>query len=249
MRNNTSQNEVMSIQKWNRDGKKSPYALRMKQAREIAAEVKGVTRLSQAKFAEMLGVHPSVISHIEAGTTRIQPDMARIIDREIGIRQAWLLTGEGPSKVEDPVIRGVEPQRLPLQPPDFTCIKKVKPVLGGAGRLVDDDRNEDAYCFRTEWLLRRGGISCMRVAQISGDSMSPTLVDGDLVLFDTSKTEPLDGKIMAVGIDNILYIKRLRVSPEGYFLVSDNRTVCEPWHINLDAARFLGLVIWRCGAL
>ena len=89
----------------------------------------------------------------------------------------------------------------------------------------------------------------MRVAQVSGDSMSPTLIDGDLVLFDTAKTEPLDGKIMAVGIDNLLYIKRLRVSPEGYFLVSDNRGVCEPWRINPDTARFLGLVIWRCGAL
>ena len=79
----------------------------MKSAREIGAEVKGVTKLSQVMFARMLGVHPSVISHIEAGTTRIQPEMARIIDRKIGIRQAWLLTGEGPIKTE-----GFVPQDL-----------------------------------------------------------------------------------------------------------------------------------------
>lgn len=250
MREYTSQDEGLSIQKWKHNGEKSPYAQRMKRAREIAAEAKGVTRLSQVKFARMLGVHPSVISHIEAGTTRIQPEMARIVDREIGIRQAWLLTGEGPIGAGGSVFQERESQGLSLRPPDFAYVKKVKPVLGsGTGRLVDDERSEAVCCFQTEWLSRRGHIPSMRVAQISGDSMSPTLVDGDLVLFDTSKTEPLDGKIMAVGIDDLLYIKRLRVSPEGYFLVSDNRTVCEPWRINLGTARFLGLAIWRCGAL
>ena len=87
----------------------------------------------------------------------------------------------------------------------------------------------------------------MRLAQVSGDSMLPTLNDGDFVLFDTSKREPRDGKIMVIGIDNHLYIKRVRVSPEGIFLVSDNKPVYEPWRINLENTRFLGLVIWHCG--
>ena len=43
----------------------------------------------------------------------------------------------------------------------------------------------------------------MRLAQVSGDSMLPTLTDGDFVLFDTSSATPLDGKIMVIGIDNI----------------------------------------------
>lgn len=228
----------------------SPYAQRMKRVREIAAEPKGLTKLSQVMFARKLGVHPSVISHIEAGTTRIQPEMARIIEREIGIRQAWLLTGDGPVKVGDAVSGDQEPQLPPQRSSDFSYVKRVKSVLGsGTGQLVDDELSEDIYSFRTDWLLRKGRISHMRIARISGDSMFPTLVDGDLVLFDTSKTEPLDGKIMAVGIDDLLYIKRLRVSPEGFFLVSDNRAVYEPWRISLDAARFLGLVVWHCGEL
>ncbi|MDR3555547.1 MAG: S24 family peptidase [Syntrophobacteraceae bacterium] len=250
MAEHTSHNDVLSIQKAMRVGEKSPYSQRMKQAREIAAEAKGLTKLSQVMFAKMLGVHPSVISHIEAGTTRIQPDMARIVEREIGVRQAWLLTGDGPVKADEPVSIDQEPKRPPLRPSDFSCVKKVKSVLGGGtGQLVDDELSDDVWSFRTDWLLRKGHISDMRLARISGDSMFPTLVDGDLVLFDTSKIEPLDGKIMAVNIDGLLYIKRLRVSPEGFFLVSDNRAVYEPWRISPDTARFLGLVIWRCGEL
>ncbi len=87
----------------------------------------------------------------------------------------------------------------------------------------------------------------MRLAQVSGDSMLPTLKDGDFVLFDTSKNYPFDGKIMVIGIENLLYIKRVRVSPEGIFLVSDNKAVYEPWRVSLENIRFLGLVIWHCG--
>ncbi|MGC8491614.1 MAG: S24 family peptidase [Syntrophobacteraceae bacterium] len=223
----------------------------MKQVREMAAEARGVDRLSQARFAKMIGVHPSVISHIEAGTTRIQPEMAGIIDREIGIRQAWLLTGEGPVRREKGTAFSEKvPARLPVEPPELTRVKTVRPVLDGAtGMLIEEEQGEDGFIFRTEWLARKGCAPFMRIARISGDSMSPTLVDGDFVLFDTSRKEPLDGKIMAVGIDDLLYIKRLRLSPEGFFLVSDNGAVCGPWRIHPDSARFLGLVVWRCGAL
>lgn len=249
--NHTQQDDAVAIQNKKHSGKNSPYAQRMKRVREMAAEARGVARLSQARFAKMVGVHPSVISHIEAGTTRIQPEMAGIIDQEMGIRQAWLLTGEGPmSREKGGAFSQNAPSRLPVEPPELTRVKTVKPVLDSAtGRLIEEEQGEDNVIFRTEWLARKGCAPCMRIARISGDSMSPTLADGDFVLFDTSREEPLDGKIMAVGIDGLLYIKRLRLSPEGFFLVSDNGAVCGPWRINPDSARFLGLVVWRCGAL
>ncbi len=251
VRSDTPQDDAVSIQNKRYSGKSSPYAQRMKRVREMAAEAKGMARLSQARFAKMVGVHPSVISHIEAGTTRIQPEMAAIIDREIGIRQAWLLTGEGPIRREEGSAFLEKPSlRLPLEPPELTRVKMVRPVLDSAtGSLIEEEQGEDSFIFRTEWLARKGCAPCMRIARISGDSMSPTLADGDFVLFDTSRKEPLDGKIMAVAIDDLLYIKRLRLSPDGFFLVSDNGAVCGPWRIHRDSAKFLGLVVWRCGAL
>lgn len=245
MTEDTSNYEVMSMQKMTQKGKMSPYAQRMKYAREITAVERGLTKLSQAKFARMLGVHPSNISHVEAGTTRIQPELARAIEKETGIRQAWLLTGQGPVRSADRAPCEWREEQL-----GFSYVRKVKPLLsGGTGQFVDDEKSEDIYSFRTDWLSRKGPVSAMRLAQISGDSMAPTLADGDLVLFDTSQNSPLDGKIMVVGIDNLLYIKRVRVSPDGTFLVSDNRAVYEPWRVDPENTRFLGLVIWHCGEL
>ena len=59
-------------------------------------------KISQAAFAKIIEVHPSAISHVEAGNTRIQPDLAMAIEEKTGFRRAWLLTGEGPETFEQP---------------------------------------------------------------------------------------------------------------------------------------------------
>jgi phage repressor protein C with HTH and peptisase S24 domain len=259
MNKDTAHSEALSIQKAKREEKKmSLHAQRMKHVRTVFANERGVDKLSQAKFAKMVGINPSTISHIEAGNTRIGIELAALIERQTGFRQAWLLTGDRPQRVSD---AGGYAGAVPEKREDdnrgfpgpgrfhFTYVKKVKPNLSaGSGELVDEEETEDIYSFRTDWLLRKGPPSGMRLAQVSGDSMLPTLKDGDFVLFDTSKKDyVLDGKIMVIGIDNLLYIKRLRRIPEGTFLVSDNSAVYEPWRIDLASTRFLGLVIWHCG--
>jgi phage repressor protein C with HTH and peptisase S24 domain len=253
VRNNTSNDELLSNQKVKRREKMLPYAQRLRCVRNLVANERGLAKLSQVKFAEILEVPPSRISHIEAATTRIQPELAKVIEEKTGVRQAWLLTGEGPKRL------GGGP---PLEPKEknsytvsvksgqfsFSLVKKVKPLLSaGTGDLVDEEEAEEIYSFRREWLFRKGVVQAMRLAQVSGDSMHPTLKDGDFVLFDTSRFCPLDGKIMVVGIENLLYIKRVRVSPDGIFLVSDNKAVYEPWRVNPENTRYLGLVIWHCG--
>ena len=253
MGDDTSLYEVKSNPKNEASEKMSSYAQRLKYVRTFAANERGLEKLSQAKFAKILQVHPSVIGHIEAGTTRIQPELAKAIEVKTGFRQAWLLTGEAPQRiVADPLLKTRESNSFTVLAGSgqfsFSLVKKVKPLLSsGTGELADEEESDDIYSFRREWLSRKGVIAAMRLAQISGDSMLPTLEDGDFVLFDTSKNWPLDGKIMAIGIENLLYIKRVRVSPEGIFLVSDNKAVYEPWRVSPENTRFLGLVIWHCG--
>ena len=233
----------------------SLYAQRLKHVRRQVGDLIGVANLSQAKFAKMLDVNPSSISHVEAGTTRIQPDLAKTIEEKTGFRQAWLLTGEGPERIDALPTSEARIQNAPFVSREvtvsgftFSLVKKVKPLLSsGSGDLVYEEDCDDIYSFRKDWLCRKGTVSAMRLAQVSGDSMLPTLEDGDFVLFDTSKRDPLDGKIMVIGIENHLYIKRVRVSPDGIFLASDNKAVYKPWRINLENTRFLGLVIWHCG--
>jgi len=257
--NNTSRTEGMSIQKVKYSKKNAHHAQRMKLVREAFARERGLDKLSQANFARIVGINPSRISHIEAGNTRIGIELAGLIEEKTGFRQAWLLTGERPEKVSDAGrydegVRGPRKDResgfTEQSGHHFSFVKKVKPHLnGGSGELTSDEEAEGIYAFRTDWLKSRWPAASMRLAQVSGDSMYPTLKDGDLVLFDVTERYPIDGKIMVVGIDDLVYIKRLRRTHQGMFLVSDNSAVYEPWRIDPEETKFLGLVLWHCGEL
>ena len=56
-----------------------------------------------------------------------------------------------------------------------------------------------------------------------GDSMADFIVDGDMVIFDTSKTIPIDGHIFAIEHPSGTKIKKLRQNFDGsWVLVSNN---------------------------
>jgi transcriptional regulator with XRE-family HTH domain len=153
----------------------SPYAQRLKYVRTLVATERGLDKLSQAKFSRMLQVHPSSISHIEAGTTRIQPELAKTIEEKTGVRQAWLLTGEGPQRTVAGVTLETRNESNSYTVSvgsgqfSFSFVQKVKPHLSsGTGELTDDEESEDIYSFRKEWLDRKGIVSAMRLAHKTG---------------------------------------------------------------------------------
>ena len=87
-----------------------------------------------------------------------------------------------------------------------------------------------------------------RMLDSSGDSMLPTIADGDPLLLDISpdaRQRIADGKIYAFTIGNDAFIKRLRREPGRLIMVSDNvdnfppRPVPEGEHI-----RVIGRVRW-----
>lgn len=87
----------------------------------------------------------------------------------------------------------------------------------------------DRYHFAVEerWLnkvLRRNSRHLAGV-HVVGDSMLPTLTDGDVVLVDLSaQNEPLRDAIYVLRIDDCLYVKRLTMRTDGSILVSsDNK--------------------------
>ena len=62
----------------------------------------------------------------------------------------------------------------------------------------------------------------LRCARVVGDSMAPTIRDGDLVVLDAGRAEPLDGQVFVVRTGEGLVVKRLRRLDDGWELESDN---------------------------
>ncbi|MDE1351890.1 transcriptional regulator [Vibrio aestuarianus] len=57
-----------------------------------------------------------------------------------------------------------------------------------------------------------------------GDSMHPTLMNGDLLVVDTREQTGVYDGVYAISIDNQLLVKRLRydIASQGYHIISDN---------------------------
>ena len=86
-------------------------------------------------------------------------------------------------------------------------------------------------------------LICIRTA---GDSMEPTLSDGDFLLLDRSQIDPQGGQVFVIYTDDGLLVKRLREDGDGWELTSDNPAY--PPRRSGESDRIVGQVAWS-GAL
>lgn len=104
----------------------------------------------------------------------------------------------------------------------------------GTGVEIYDETQTGTYQLGAK-LLKDIGVnrnSCEMIFA-SGDSMFPTIIGGDSLLVDTSKTEIYDGKIYCVRIDGQLYAKRLqKLPPNKIKVVSDNSEKYDAFYID-----------------
>ena len=96
-------------------------------------------------------------------------------------------------------------------------IRNAVPILGAipCGKLNISDQNPDGYADLPDGIRADFALRCQ------GDSMTPTFIDGDLVLI-RSQPEVETGQIAAVNIDGETTLKRVYRNPDGLHLVADN---------------------------
>jgi putative phage repressor len=74
----------------------------------------------------------------------------------------------------------------------------------------------------------------LSIVTARGDSMEPTINNGDMLLVDMSKKVPRDSSIYIIRSNDTLWVKRIQTQPDGkLLLISDNKTY-PPIQLNLD---------------
>ena len=94
----------------------------------------------------------------------------------------------------------------------------------GNGSVVHEENVVDHLVFKRDWIVRSMGLDPRRLALIDvrGDSMAPTINDGDLILLDTREAQQTEG-IYAINLAGGLLVKRLRLRLSGAVeVISDN---------------------------
>ncbi len=120
----------------------------------------------------------------------------------------------------------------------------------GPGAVVTSEQVVDHLAFRTEW-VKRMGLDPKRLALISvvGDSMEPTLSEGDLVLIDTRITSIRSNAIYAIARGDEIVIKRMWPKFDGTLIIKSDNPIYGDEEVPADIAaelRVIGRVTW-CG--
>lgn len=170
--------------------------------------------------------------------------LSRFCVRE-AISLDWLLTGYGPMMRELKTEVTAE-EIAQYGPGAFVFIPHVSGEISAGGGLIADNTIEMRIAFRRDWIERKGDPQNMSLIRVSGDSMEPTLISGDLVLIDHNRNfiDP-QGGIYAIAAGNIIMIKRLQVN----FLTSKIRVISdnlkyESAEVEQEKIRVNGKVIW-----
>lgn len=127
----------------------------------------------------------------------------------------------------------------------------VKVSLGG-GSLVESEQVVDYLAFKSDWIRTKMHLNPADLILISaiGDSMYPTLRDGDLILLDKSKTTVSDDAIYVLRFDGNLIAKRLQKLFDGSVQIKSDNIIYDPQMVPADRVQdlaIIGRVMWIGG--
>jgi hypothetical protein len=122
-------------------------------------------------------------------------------------------------------------------------------AAAGAGAFDGDESGGGHIAFDPAWLRRvaRGAPDQLSIIRVAGDSMTPTLADGDDILVDRGDNAArLRDGIYVLRIEGALVVKRLALNPAARTLSvrSDNPAYpgwpdCDPAAVDV-----VGRVVW-----
>lgn len=190
-------------------------------------------KLRQVDLMDATGATKGAVSKWVSGTnvpsTEFMPALAAILKTS----ENWLLTGN-----QTPDFVPVEPwdSETPIDDDEIEIpfFKDFSFACGG-GSIGEAIANETRKLRMSKATLRNLSITKENAvaATAIGDSMSPTIKDGDTIHVDLGRKNIKDGKIFAICLGGLFYCKRLYNLPlGGVRIVSDNSTEFPEIHLN-----------------
>ena len=190
-------------------------------------------KLKQVDLMEATGATKGAVSKWVSGTNVPRSEFMPALALVLKTSEKWLLTGNA-----SPEFAQVEPwdSDTPLDDDEIEIpfFKDFSFACGG-GSISEAIANETRKLRMSKATLRNLSITKENAvaATAMGDSMSPTIKDGDTIHLDLGRKNIKDGKIFAICIGGLFYCKRLYNLPlGGVRIVSDNSTEFPEFHLS-----------------
>ena len=196
--------------------------------------------IDYARISQVIGRNPAYIQqYIKRGSPRRlgEQDRARIA--------AYL--GVAESMLGAPVQRVAAPARA--RGPGMVLVPKLAiGASAGAGASVDGEAVEGEVAFDPKWLRDLGADPrALSIIRVEGDSMAPTLDDGDDILVDGGDAAArLRDGIYVLRMDDALMVKRVARAPgPGRISVISDNPHYRSWDdLPMGSVQLVGRVVW-----
>jgi phage repressor protein C with HTH and peptisase S24 domain len=203
--------------------------------RERLLELAGERGVSLAQLSGLIGRNASYLQQfVRKGSPRkLEENDRATLARFFGVGEAELGASEEKSFDGD----WIDVPRLALG------------ASAGPGALAPVEQAIGAFRFSRAW-LRRHGLEPGRLSAIAvdGDSMEPSLRDGDEILVD-STPRPLRDGIHVVRVGDALLVKRLETSRPGVVVLKSDNSAYDPIELARSDVEVVGRVVWKGGRL
>lgn len=226
---------------------------------------------SATKAADAIGISHSTYRAHENGQNEFGPQEAAVYGRKFYVSASYLLTGE--ETVRRKIIPSYDPD-MPFGLEEDAHVSSqlkegqipeidVKAGMGGGGEIMIANQTRNSvtistevirdYCRLPDNLLAKLNVVASNVAVLPayGDSMSPTINDGDAVFIDISHRVPSPPGIYAIAdelggviIKRLEIVSRLGAEEIEVEIISDNPHH-KPRILNLNEIVILGRYIGR----
>lgn len=126
----------------------------------------------------------------------------------------------------------------------YVPLRNVSSAAGG-GAVVDSEQTLDFLAFKTWWVRQELRVppAALVAIWVSGESMEPTLHQGDVVLVDTTPVERITEGVYVLRMDRDLLIKRLQRLPGGLIEARSDNTAYAPFQFRTAQLGTSDLVI------
>jgi phage repressor protein C with HTH and peptisase S24 domain len=202
---------------------------RITQARERA-------ELTKSGLARRLKVTPQSVQDWENGDTQPRAERLNKLAEVLDVPLHWLAFGEGEA------VAMVNKQ---------LAVVAVPLLENATSAGFGDYASSAAICMvelSRDWISKTITVSAagaLRLYPVRGDSMSPSLLNGDTILIDTGISSLVDDGIYALRIEDSLFVKRLQRFPGHKLRVISDNPRYEPFELtDGDQFEILGKVVY-----
>jgi phage repressor protein C with HTH and peptisase S24 domain len=138
---------------------------------------------------------------------------------------------------------------------DYVLVSRVdvRPSAG-EGALVFEEEEGPPLAFSAQWIKEQGlKRRNLLTVKAQGDSMEPSIHDGDTIMIDSGFEQVVDGQVYVIRYGDELKVKRLYQRYDGALIIrSDNEAKYPAETVPPDAngrVSVIGRVVWRAGGV